>query len=142
MIFIETLREDEGGTYGASVGGSFNFNNDTWQLVYIYKTAEEKLERLEARADKELENLLKNGAKADHFNKVKEAAIKQYEINSKTNSFWTGAIMAYERGYNTYAGYIEALQSLTLDEFNEFLKNVDDGKNHIEVIMVGKEAAK
>ena len=142
MIFVETLREDEGGTYGASVGGSFNFNNDTWQLVYIYKTAEEKLERLEARADKELEDLLKNGAKADHFNKVKEAAIKQYEINSKTNSFWTGAIMAYERGYNTYAGYIEALQSLTLDEFNEFLKNVYDGKNHIEVIMVGKEAAK
>ena len=142
MIFIETLREDEGGTYGASVGGSYNFAINTWQLMYAYQTAEDKLERLEARADKELEDLLKNGAKADHFNKVKEAAIKQYEINSKTNSYWEGAIMSAERGANTYAGYIEALQSLTLDEFNKFLKNVYDGKNHIEVIMVGKEAAK
>ncbi|MDE7409108.1 MAG: insulinase family protein [Muribaculaceae bacterium] len=142
MIFIETLREDEGGTYGASVGGSYNFAINTWQLMYAYQTAEDKLERLEARADKEFEDLLKNGAKADHFNKVKEAAIKQYEINSKTNSYWEGAIMSAERGANTYAGYIEALQSLTLDEFNKFLKNVYDGKNHIEVIMVGKEAAK
>ncbi len=141
MIYVETLREDEGGTYGASVGGTFNFNNDTWQLMYAYKTAEDKLERLEIRADKELEDLFKNGAKADHFNKVKEAAIKQYEINSKTNSFWESAIMSAERGYNTYVGYIDALQSLTLDEFNKFLKNVYDGNNHIEVIMVGKQAA-
>ncbi|MDE7347856.1 MAG: insulinase family protein [Muribaculaceae bacterium] len=142
MIFIETLREDEGGTYGASVSGLYNFSNNTWQLMYAYQTAEDKLERLEARADKELEDLLKNGAKSDHFNKVKEAAIKQYEIGVKTNSYWEGAIMSAERGYNTYAGYLESLQSLTHDEFNQFLKNVYDGKNHIEVIMVGKEAAK
>ena len=73
---------------------------------------------------------------------MKEAAIKQYEINSKTNSYWTGAIMSAERGANTYEGYIETLKSLTLDEFNKFLKGVYDGKNHVEVIMVGKEAAK
>ena len=142
MIFIETLREDEGGTYGASVSGMYNFSNNTWQLMYAYQTAEDKLERMEARADKELENLLKNGSKADHFNKVKEAAIKQYEIGVKTNSYWEGALMSAERGYNTHAGYIEALQSLTHEEFNKFLKNVYDGKNLIEVIMVGKEAAK
>ncbi len=142
MVFIETLREDEGGTYGAQVGAFYNFSNNIWQLLYAYQTAEEKLERLEARADKELEDLLKNGAKSDHFNKVKEAAIKQYEIQSKTNSYWEGAIMSAERGANTHAGYIEALQSLTLDEFNQFLKNVYDGKNLIEVIMIGKEAAK
>ncbi len=85
MVFIETLREDEGGTYGASVSAFYNFSNNIWQLIYAYQTAEDKLERMEARADKELEDLLKNGAKVDHFNKVKEAAIKQYEINSKTN---------------------------------------------------------
>ena len=141
MVFIETLREDEGGTYGAQVNAYYNFSNNIWQLLYAYQTAEDKLERLEARADKELEDLLKNGAKADHFNKVKEAAIKQYEINSKTNSYWEDAIMSAERGSNTHAGYIEALQSLTLDEFNTFLKNVYDGKNLIEVIMIGKQAA-
>lgn len=142
MIFTETLREDEGGTYGASVGAHYNFYTNVWQLLYYYKTAEDKLDRLEARADKELENLLKNGAKADHFNKVKEAAIKQYEINSKTNSYWTECLIDAERGANTYAGYIETLQGLTLDEFNKFLKSVYDGKNLIEVIMVGKEASK
>ncbi len=142
MVYVETIREDEGGTYGAHVGGSFNFANDLWQYFYFYQTAEDKLDRVEGRAKKELDDLLKNGAKADHFNKVKEAAIKQYEINSKTNGYWTGAIMSTERGANTYEGYIETLQSLTLDEFNKFLKSFDNGKNHIEVIMVGKEAAK
>ncbi|MDE6380569.1 MAG: insulinase family protein, partial [Muribaculaceae bacterium] len=142
MIYIETLREDEGGTYGAQVNASYNFSNNVWQLLYFYRTAEEKLDRLQDRAKQELDNLLKSGAKADHFNKVKEAAIKQYEINSKTNSYWEGAIMSAERGANTYEGYIETLQSLTLDEFNKFLNGFNDGKNHVEVIMVGKEAAK
>ncbi len=141
MVFVETLREDEGGTYGAQVSAYYNFSNNIWQLLYAYQTAEEKLDRMEARADKELEDLLHNGAKADHFNKVKEAAIKQYEINSKTNSYWESAIMSAERGYNDHEGYIETLQSLTLDEFNAFLKNVYDGKNLIEVIMVGKAPA-
>lgn len=140
MIFIETLREDEGGTYGASVGAQYNFNNNVWTLTYLYQTAEEKLDRLEKRADKELEDLLKNGAKADHFNKVKEAAIKQYEINSKTNGFWVNSIFNAERGYSNH-GYIEALQALDLNEFNSFLRNVYDGKNLVEVIMVGKQAA-
>lgn len=141
MVFLESLREDEGGTYGASVSASYNFSNNIWTLLYIYKTAEDKLDRLEARADKEFANLLSKGAKADHFNKVKEAAIKQYEINSKTNSYWTSSIMNSERGANTYAGYIETLQGLTLGEFNKFLKSVYDGKNIVEVIMVGKPAA-
>ncbi|MCM1490072.1 MAG: insulinase family protein [Muribaculum sp.] len=141
MVYIETLREEEGGTYGASVGANYNFNNNLWQLVYYYKTAEEKLDRLEERAKKELDNLLKNGAKADHFNKVKEAAIKQYEINSKTNGYWAGNIMNAARGFNTYTGYIEALQALDLNTFNNFLKTVYDGKNLVEVIMVGKPAA-
>lgn len=141
MVYIETLREEEGGTYGASVGANYNFNNNLWQLIYYYKTAEEKLDRLEERAKKELDNLLKNGAKADHFNKVKEAAIKQYEINSKTNGYWAGNIMNAARGFNTYTGYIEALQALDLNTFNNFLKTVYDGKNLVEVIMIGKPAA-
>lgn len=141
MIYIETLREEEGGTYGASVGSSYNFNNKIWQLQVYYQTAEEKLERLEARAKKDLDELLKNGAKADHFNKVKEAAIKQYEIQSKTNGYWTNNIMSAERGFDTHNGYIETLQALDLNTFNEFLKNVYDGKNHVEVIMIGKQAA-
>ncbi len=141
MVYTETIREDEGGTYGASVGATFNFNNNLWQLLYYYQTAEDKLVRLEERAKKELDGLLKNGATADHFNKVKEAAIKQYEINSKTNGYWAGTIMNAERGADSYTGYIEALKALDLNEFNKFLKSVYDGKNHVEVIMVGKQAA-
>lgn len=140
MVFIETLREDEGGTYGASVGANYNFNNNLWQLIYLYQTAEDKLDRMESRAAKELEDLFKNGAKDDHFNKVKEAAIKQYEINSKTNSYWTSAIMNAERGFNTDKDYLETLRNLSLDSFNSFLKTLYDGKNKVEVIMIGKQA--
>lgn len=138
MVYVETIREDEGGTYGASVGGNFNFNNNIWQLVYMYQTGEDKLDRLEARAKKELDDLLKNGATAGHFNKVKEAAIKQYEIQSKTNGYWSGNIMNAARGADSHTGYIETLQALTLEDFNAFIKKLNDGKNHVEVIMVGK----
>lgn len=142
LIFVETLREDEGGTYGASVGAFLNYSTGKWQLQYNYKTAAEKLDRLEKRADEELDKLLSNGATSDHFAKVKEAAIKQYEIQSKTNSYWTGAIMSAERGFDGHDGYIETLRTLTLDDFNKFLKTVKDNKNEIEVIMVGTPVEK
>lgn len=139
-VYLETLREDEGGTYGARVGAYYNYNNNMWTLQYEYKTSPDKLERMEARAAKELENLFTNGAKVEHFNKCREAAIKQYEINVKTNSYWAQSLMNAARNFDTQTDYLSTVEALTFEDFNKFLKSVYDGKNRIEVIMVGTQA--
>lgn len=99
-IYTDTLREEEGGTYSPYAYGSFNPYTNTWQIVSIFQTNDKVQDKLIARANEELMKLLSKGADETNFNKVKEAALKQYEINVRTNSYWDNNLLQYERGFD------------------------------------------
>ena len=141
-IFTDTLREEEGGTYSPQAGSQFTINNNTWDLSYIFFTNADMQDKLIKRADEELMKLLQNGADETNFNKAKQAKIKQYEIQSRKNGYWDGALMNQSRFPNDQIieGYSETLNDITLSDFNTFIKNLYDGKNRIQVIMEGVEA--
>lgn len=140
MIYTETLREEEGGTYGAGVAGYINPNNNQYQLLYTFQTNADQKQSLIDRAEKEMMNLLNNGATEDHFNKTRLAAIKQLEIQERQNNFWLNTLLGLERGTDSYKGRREFLDQLTIDQQNAFMRNLTDGKNRIQVIMNGVEA--
>ena len=141
-IYTDTLREEEGGTYGASTNGSINPNMDAWTILYMFVTNEDQQESLITRADAELMNLLQNGADEVNFNKVKEAMIKQYEINSKKNQYWENMLVNQELfpEANFLEEYNATLQNITREELNQFMKNLYDGQNRLQVIMEGEQA--
>lgn len=138
MIFIETLREEMGGTYSPSASASLNPYTQTWQIQWYIVTNEEVMKAIIDRANKEFADLMANGTDAEHFNKVKEAAIKKYENDYRTNNFWQTALLYEERGFKTINGYKEALQAITLDDFNKFVKDLYNGKNKIEIVGIAK----
>lgn len=140
IIFVETLREEEGGTYGASVGASINPNTNQWDLIYFFQTNQDQQAQLIKRADDELHKLLSGGASEINFKKVKEAMLKQNEINVEKNNYWADGILAHLRGFNTISGRREAIEKVTLEQLNSFMKNLYDGKNRIQVIMEGVES--
>lgn len=146
MIYTRTLREDEGGTYGASCDGNYNSFSKEWTLLYFFSTGADKKANLEKRAIDELTKLMTNGADVEDFNKVKSAALAQYEINIKKNSFWRGTLLDYVLlGRNTYSSYEEALNAVTLKKQNDFMNklyknaNLKNAKkaNRVQVIMDG-----
>lgn len=137
IIYTETLREEEGGTYSPSAFGNMNPFTNRWNLGYWFQTNSDVQAKLQARATKELDNLLKNGAKADHFNKVREAAIKQYEINVRTNTYWSNGILDYLLGYDNLTNHKAALDNLTLEGLNSFMKQLDVNKNRLDFVMTG-----
>lgn len=141
-IFTDTLREEEGGTYGASVGSGLNPNTGEWSLIYFFQTNKDQQDQLINRAHEEYMNLLGNGADQKNFNKVKEAMLKQLEINLEKNSYWSEGIVSYLRGFDTVTGEKEAIENITLDKLNKFMKDIYDGKNRIQVIMEGVEVSK
>ena len=100
-------------------------------------TNDEMKDKLMKRAHDEMMNLFKNGATEEQFNKVREAALKQYENNVRTNSYWDNALTLWQRGWDTISGHEAAIKDLTLAQFNEFMKNLYDGKNRIQVVMDG-----
>ena len=140
IIYTNTLREEEGGTYGASVGASINPNNDMWMLQYQFLTNAEKQEKMLSRAYDEYMKLLNEGAKAEDFNKVKEAMLKQYDIQLRENAYWQDALMSYYRGFDLIDGYRQAIESVTLDDLNKFMKNLYNGKNRVQVVLEGVAA--
>ena len=138
MIFIQTLREEMGGTYSPEVWTEFSPFAEKWSLNWMVITNAEQQKDIRERAITEVRNLLANGSDADKFNKVKEAAIKQYENNVRRNNYWLNNLRLANMGYNTISGHKEALENLTLDQFNAFLKTLYNGENRIELVGIAQ----
>lgn len=138
--YITTLREEEGGTYGASVGGQILPASRQWTVKYYFQTNAEMAEKLMARAHKEMLALMADGTDAVEFNKVREAAVKQYELALRQNDFWRDQLLSIERGYDLVTGHEDYLKNLTLEEFNGYIKDMYNGKNRIQLVLDGKPA--
>ena len=133
-VFTATLREEMGGTYSPQCWSDFSPYNDVWSVNWFVVTNAEQQQAIRDRAMVEFNKVLANGASAEQFNKVKEAALKQYENNVRTNNYWNNSLLLLERGFNTITDHRAAIESLTLDEFNNFIKTLYNGKNRIEVV--------
>lgn len=137
IIYTETLREEEGGTYSPQGFGSFNQFTNHWQLGYWFQTNADVQQKLIDRANTELGNLLKNGAKVEHFNKVREAMVKQYEINVRTNKYWSEGLIDYLMGFDVITDHKAAIDGMTLEGLNKFMKQLDPAKNRLDFVMTG-----
>ncbi len=138
ILYTETLREKEGGVYSPMVYSSYDINNDKWNLVYFLQTNEEQSAKMLQFADDIFVNLLKEGATADQFNRVKGAMLSQYENSVRTNSYWHNNIRLYELlGKDLITEHRSAIENLTLEDFNAFMRTLYDGSNRIQVNMHG-----
>lgn len=141
-IYTETLREEEGGTYGATVSAGMDPEKGEWLLVYFFQTNADQQAQLIDRAQSDFMKLLSEGASQTDFNKVKEAMLKQLEINVEKNNYWSNGIISYLRGRDTVTGQKEAIEKITLQDLNAFMKTLYNGNNRIQVIMEGVEMSK
>ena len=137
IVYTNTLREEEGGTYSPATQAMINPFNNEWTVLYMFVTGDDSKEKLCKRANEEFLKLLAEGTNEENFNKVKDAALNQYQINSKNNSYWQEAIYQNEMGQDVATNHEAAIKNLTLEEFNAFIKNLYNGNNRMQVIMNG-----
>ncbi len=137
IVYTNTLREEEGGTYSPATQAMINPFNNEWTVLYMFVTGDDSKEKLCKRAHEEFLKLLAEGTNEENFNKVKDAALNQYQINSKNNSYWQEAIYQNEMGQDVATNHEAAIKNLTLEEFNAFIKNLYNGNNRMQIIMNG-----
>ena len=142
IVYTRTIREEEGGTYGVGTYSSLSAYTNKWYFTYQFDTNEAQKDKLIKRAEDELINVVKNGANAADFQKVKEAALKQYDTNLRTNRFWLRTLRSKAMGLDTYTGLGDILKNMTLSDFNKFLKKNLNDKNRILVVMNGVQVKK
>ena len=138
IVYTRTIREEEGGTYGVGTSAGCSFINKNYTFIFQFDTNVEKSQQLTDRAIKELKNVVENGADSADFQKVKEAAIKQYQDQLRENSYWMNVLTNKALGLDSYTGMADILNNLTLADFNAFVKKNVKFKNAATIMMVGE----
>lgn len=139
IVYTETIREQEGGTYGVGTSANINHLNNEWMFLFGFDTNVEKQEYLKNRAKEELMKVVKNGVREEDFNKVKEYMLKQYDNNQRENNYWHNVLNNRVFNNNTETGYKRALETISTYELNSFLRSMFiDNENIVEVVMCGE----
>lgn len=142
MVYLEEVREKEGGTYGVqTVGQLTRYPKDEALLQVVFNTDPTKREMLMGIIMGELQRVAKEGPKEEHLAKVKEAMVKQYAESVKENSYWLGVLNNYY-WYNEDmdSKFVELVNSITVKDVQIFAKQLFDQGNLIEVCMTDESA--
>ncbi len=137
MIYTETLREEEGGTYGAQAVSQLTDRPNPMHLLQVaFQTNEEQADKLRELAVAGLRGIAENGPSAEQFDKAKKNLEKSIPESKLHNSTWRSALESYENyGYDYISEYEAAVSALTSDDVKAEAAQLLASGNFIEMVM-------
>ena len=138
MMFTETLREKESGTYGASC----NISLDYWPYEHAtiqvdFSTNVEQQEKLRTLAVKCIRELVDNGPDEEHLQRAIENARKVLPENRISNVWWRDALIgSTELKLDYDKEYGQAIEGITAEGIQKALKEIIDAGNMRETVML------
>lgn len=139
MVYVETVREEEGGTYGVGVRIlAEKLPQSNAQLVISFQTDSAKVDRLLPIIYAELKKIAQEGPQASHLQKAKEYAQKAYTDRQILNSYWISRLTNTDMyGKDTEATYLSVLEKISARDIQKAAKNLLKAKHLKEVIQIG-----
>ena len=136
--YTESIREREGGSYGVGTGGQLSSEPvPAAVLLMQFDTDPDKQERLMQIIHEEVQTIVKDGPLADDLQKVKEAMLKEFEVDLENNGWWIDALYEYyHRGTNLVADYKAAVEAVTAETVQATLRKIVESGNMFEVVMM------
>jgi len=142
MIYTDKLREQEGGTYGASVSGQiFKQPSERFIFQVNFDTDPTKKDKLISIVYNEL-NKIKQQSPKEYVEKVKLHLIKNYQQQVAEKNAEYGATqpyMLYVFGIDQRQEYDKVVATITPEMVCEFAKKIFNSGNLIEVVMDPKK---
>ncbi len=138
--YLETIREEEGGSYGVSVRPSISKRTYEHASITMYFDCDpEKMDKLIEIMKNEIDNLVKNGVKVDDLEEIKKSYLKSREESENENSFWLsviqGSLINDEPITNT-EGFNKIVNDLSAKSVQKYAKKFFKGYDSVEVVMV------
>ena len=139
IVYVETIRAEEGGTYGVSTQASLlREPYNRYAFTISFDTSNEKSEALADRALAELKKVGDEGPTAAAFDKVKEFLQKSYAQSIKENGYWLGQLTSFYRyGTDSHTEYLKTLNAITPEDIGRLARKIYDSPNRVEVVMNG-----
>lgn len=141
LIYTESIREEEGGTYGVSSYGTISeLPQNQYLLQIAFDTDPQKAPKLIELAKSGLQSLADNGPSEDFLSKAKENFLKNIPENHISNNYWNGKLgQFYKYGKDFDTDYEKVVKELTPEKIQKFIKGILGQNNFIEFVMVPKE---
>ena len=135
--YVNSLREDEGGTYGAHSSVSFNRRpEERVSLQVSFDCRPSVCDKLRDLAIQGIRDLAENGPTEEEVTNAVLNLRKNIPERRLTNAYWQGAIESYERyGRDRDADNEAAVNALTGETIRRVLREVLAQGNLIEVVM-------
>ena len=136
MIYTETLREEEGGTYGAGVYFGYERDIDKALVQVQFDTNVESADKLCALAIKGLKKLAEEGPSQAQVDMAKENLKKNIPENRISNNYWMGHIKDFYRFGVNYDAEIEAgIDAVSIESIKADVAEILAAGNFIEIVM-------
>jgi zinc protease len=142
LRYTETVREDEGGTYGVRLGANLNqYPVNRASLKMSFDCDPLRAETLKAIIYREIDKIIKDGPTTVDFDKTIKNKLKDREQAREHNNFWLGSLYSYfYSGINTASkkNYEDILTSMTQKDIQDFAKKFLTQPDLIDIVFVPK----
>ena len=141
MVYVETLRESEGGTYGAGVATVCGREpKDVAILQVVFETNPESAEKLAKLAVDGVQKLIAEGIPADKFDMIIKNVQKNIPQDRISNSYWGSTLQKFVEFGDKYDNeYEEAVNTATPEAVVEAVKKLVEANNFIQLIVSPQE---
>ena len=137
MIYVDTLREEEGGTYGAQASMSMTAQPEPEAAIQVaFETNPSQCERLIELAKEGLHKLAYEGPTEEQMTRTLENFKKEIPEKRLNNSYWLSNILKNEYlGIDYDAEYEAAVNEISAEGIKDVLQKVLESGNFIEIVM-------
>ena len=137
MIYTETLREDEGGTYGASTSPTLEREPKQFGMIQvIFETNPTSADKLRELAKDAIRKIAADGPSEEHYDKTVKNLEKNIPESRINNRYWVNALtkwVLYGDDYDT--SYEAAVKALTPEKVQALAAELLEKGNLIEIVM-------
>ena len=135
--YLESIREEKGGTYGVSVWGSLSYvPTPTYTMNIQFDTNDQMADELCEIIIKEIEEIAANGPKTEDIEKTREYLLKEWTSSLEKNPSWMSYISSkWNSGMDNIAEQEAAIKAATNADVQAFAKMLLEKKNQIKVMM-------
>ncbi|MCF0236048.1 MAG: insulinase family protein [Bacteroidaceae bacterium] len=137
--YLKSIREDGGMAYSVNAAANVQYGSrDRYSLQIVCPFTPEKVDSVLYLMDLGIQEIARDGVRADELDEIKKFEEKQYTAAQRTNDYWEGLIVAKNMwGKDQQTGYLETLRSVTSDDVKRFVNEVLlRDRNRATVIML------
>lgn len=137
LVYMEKVREEEGGTYGVQTSARISsFPEGQTFLQAYFDTDPDKREQMNTIVRNELKRICDVGPRPEDFKKTQDNILKRHAENQQENNYWLTTLdNYYYKGFDGATKYADTVKSITPAKIQSFAKKLLEQGNSIEVVM-------